>query len=155
MAGYLDLQPRFGGPALACSVVKTFFRWAHSIDLIPTDVSSELKSLPIVRKQVQPLTRDEMASLLTATSQCGFAREIVELVRLFILLQRWSGLACAAARRNQSGRRKGLREGCLRNCFEMGQIMAFWFWQRPCRTRPVPWLWNACRIRSQQRQLPV
>jgi hypothetical protein len=30
-----------------------------------------------------------------------------------------------------------LREGCVRNRFEMGQIMAFWFWQRPCRARPV------------------
>jgi hypothetical protein len=23
--------------------------------------------------------------------------------------------------------------------------MAFWFWQRPCRARPVLWLWNECR----------
>ena len=44
-----------------------------------------------------------------------------------------------------------MREGCLRNRFEMGQIMAFWFWQRPCRARPVLWLWNECRKRSQQR----
>jgi hypothetical protein len=29
---------------------------------------------------------------------------------------------------SQSGRRRELREGCLRNRFEMGQIMAFWFW---------------------------
>jgi hypothetical protein len=28
------------GPAVAWSVVKTFFRWAHSIDLIPSDVSA-------------------------------------------------------------------------------------------------------------------
>jgi site-specific recombinase XerD len=77
--------------------VKTFFRWAHSIDLIPSDVSSKLKSLPIVRKQVQPLTRDEMASLLAATSQCDFASEIADRVRIFILLQRWSGLACIDA----------------------------------------------------------
>jgi hypothetical protein len=31
----------------------------------------------------------------------------------------------------------------------MGQIMAFWFWQRLCRARPVLWLWNECRKRSQ------
>jgi hypothetical protein len=30
-----------------------------------------------------------------------------------------------------------LREGCLRNRFEMGQIVNFWFWQRLCRARPV------------------
>jgi integrase/recombinase XerD len=85
------------GPSVAWSIVKTFFRWAHSIDLIPSDVSSKLKSLPIVRKQVQPLTRDEMASLLAATSQCDFASEIADRVRIFILLQRWSGLACIDA----------------------------------------------------------
>ena len=85
------------GPSVAWSIVKTFFRWAHSIDLIPSDVSGKLKSLPIVRKQVQPLTRDEMESLLAATSQCGFTQEIVERVRIFILSQRWSGLACIDA----------------------------------------------------------
>jgi integrase/recombinase XerD len=86
-----------GGPAVAWSVVKTFFRWAHSIDLIPSDVSSKLKSLPVVRKQVQPLTHDEVEGLLAATSQCGFTSEIAERVRIFILLQRWSGLACIDA----------------------------------------------------------
>lgn len=85
------------GPAVAWSIVKTFFRWAHSIDMIPSDVSSKLKSLPIVRKQVQPLTRDEMEGLLAATSQCGFTSEIADRVRIFILLQRWSGLACIDA----------------------------------------------------------
>jgi site-specific recombinase XerD len=86
-----------GGPAVAWSVVKTFFRWAHSIDLIPSDASSKLTSLPIVRKQVQPLTPDEMARLLAATRQCDFTPEIAERVRIFILLQRWSGLACVDA----------------------------------------------------------
>jgi integrase/recombinase XerD len=85
------------GPAVAWSIVKTFFRWAHSIDLIPSDVSAKLPSLPIVRKQVQPLTQDEMERLLAATSQCSFAPEIAERVRIFILLQRWSGLACIDA----------------------------------------------------------
>jgi integrase/recombinase XerD len=46
---------------------------------------------------VQPLSRDEMARLLAATSQCGFSPEIEERVRVFILLQRWSGLACVDA----------------------------------------------------------
>ena len=85
------------GPAVAWSVVKTFFRWAHSIDLISSNASAKLTSLPVVRKQVQPLTRDEMAALLTATAQCGFSPEIEERVRVFILLQRWSGLACVDA----------------------------------------------------------
>jgi hypothetical protein len=43
--------------------VKTFFRRAHFIDLISSDLSSKLKSLPIVRKQVQPLTQDDMEGL--------------------------------------------------------------------------------------------
>ena len=85
------------GPAVAWSIVRTFCRWAHSIDLVPSDVSSKLKSLPIVRKQVQPLTRDEIADLLMATRQCGFSLDIEERVRVFILLQRWSGLACVDA----------------------------------------------------------
>jgi site-specific recombinase XerD len=85
------------GPAVAWSIVKTFFRWAHSIDLVSSNVSAKPTSLPIVRKQVQPLTKDEMAALLTATGQCGFSPEIEERVRVFVLLQRWSGLACVDA----------------------------------------------------------
>jgi hypothetical protein len=38
-----------------------------------------------------------------------------------------------------------LREGCLINRFEMGQVMAFWFWQRPCGARPGLWPWNQCK----------
>jgi site-specific recombinase XerD len=85
------------GPAVAWSIVRTFFRWADALDLIPSDVSAKLTSLPIVRKQVQPLTQDEMEGLLAATSQCGFTPDIAERVRIFILLQRWSGLACIDA----------------------------------------------------------
>lgn len=44
---------------------------------------------------------------------------------------------------------------CLRNCFKMGQIMVFWFWQRLCRTRQVLWLWNEFRTGTQQRELAV
>jgi len=51
------------------SIVKTFFRWAHSIDLVSSNVSAKLHSLPVVRKQVQPLTKEEMARLLASTSQ--------------------------------------------------------------------------------------
>jgi integrase/recombinase XerD len=86
-----------GGPAVAWSIVKTFFRWAFSIDLVSSNASVKLTSLPIVRKQVQPLTKEEMARLLAATGQCGFSPEIEERVRVFILLQRWSGLACIDA----------------------------------------------------------
>jgi hypothetical protein len=42
-----------GGPAVAWSVVKTFFRWAHILDLIPSDASSKLMHLPTIRKQVR------------------------------------------------------------------------------------------------------
>jgi hypothetical protein len=35
----------------------------------------------------------------------------------------------------------------------MGQIMAFWFWQRPCRARPVLWLWNECKKDRQRMQM--
>jgi hypothetical protein len=37
----------------------------------------------------------------------------------------------------------------------MGQIMAFWFWQRLCRALPALWLWNEYRKRSRQWQLAV
>jgi len=86
-----------GGPAVAWSIVKTFFRWAHSIDLISSNVSAKLHSLPVVHKQVQPLTKDEIDRLLAATSHCGFSFEIEQRVRTFMLLQRWSGLACVDA----------------------------------------------------------
>jgi len=61
----------------------------------------------------------------------------------------------AAARETNLDDEGELKERCLRNRFEMGQIMAFGFWQRPCRTRPVLWLRNECRKRSQLRQLAV
>jgi len=40
---------------------------------------------------------------------------------------------------------KGVERGRLGNCLEMAQILAFWFWQRPCRARPVLCCWNECR----------
>ena len=70
------------GPAVAWSIVRTFFRWAHSIDLLPSDPSAKLRSLPVVRKQVQPLTRQDMSDLLAAASRCGFSPEIEERVRV-------------------------------------------------------------------------
>lgn len=39
-------------PSVHWSVVKTFFKWAFSTDLIPADPSAKLKSLPCGRKQV-------------------------------------------------------------------------------------------------------
>jgi len=94
------------GPAVSWSIVKTFFRLAHSIDLVSSNASATLTSLPVVRKQVQPLTKDEMAALLTATSQCGFSPEIEERVRVFNLLQRWSGLGCVDAATLSTGHRQ-------------------------------------------------
>jgi hypothetical protein len=38
-----------------------------------------------------------MEGLLATNSQCGFTPEIAERVRIFILLQRWYGLACIDA----------------------------------------------------------
>jgi hypothetical protein len=38
--------------------------------------------------------------------------------------------------------RAELREGCLRDRFELGQMMAFWSRRRPCRARPVLCLWK-------------
>jgi integrase/recombinase XerD len=87
-------KKRSGSPAVHWSVVKTFFRWAFATDLIATDPSSKLKSLPSERTQVQPLTEEEMQRLLAATANCGFEPKIAHRVRTFILLQRWSGLGC-------------------------------------------------------------
>jgi len=49
-----------------------------------------------------------------------------------------AGRIGAQARRNQSGRRRELREGCLRNRFEIRQITAFWPGQRPRAGRGLP-----------------
>jgi hypothetical protein len=59
-------------PAVHWSVVKTFFKWAFSTDLIPADPSAKLKSLPSGRHQVLPLSRDEFDRILAAVDQCGF-----------------------------------------------------------------------------------
>jgi site-specific recombinase XerD len=71
-----------GSPAVHWSIVKTFFRWAYSTDLIPADASAKLKSLSCVRQQVQPLSPDEIDRLLAATSQCGFKPEIAARVSI-------------------------------------------------------------------------
>ena len=86
-----------GSPAVHWSVVKTFFKWAFSTDLIPADPSAKLKSLPYGHNQVLPLTRDEFDRILAAVDQCGFTPAVAYRVKCFILLQRWSGLACMDA----------------------------------------------------------
>ena len=96
-----------GSPAVHWSVVKTFFRWAFATDLIPADPSAKLKSLPSDHNQVQPLTQDEMGRLVAATAECGFDPKVAYKVRTFILLQRWSGLACMDA---ATLRRDGLKD---------------------------------------------
>jgi integrase/recombinase XerD len=96
-----------GSPAVHWSIVKTFFRWAYATDLVLTDPSAKLKSLPSVRTQVQPLTKEEMERLLRATGECGFDSQKAYKVRTFILLQRWSALSCMDA---ATLRRDGLNE---------------------------------------------
>ena len=48
-----------------------------------------------------------MRRLVTATAECGFDAEIAYRVKTFILLQRWSGLACMDA---ATLRRDGLKD---------------------------------------------
>ncbi len=84
-------------PAVHWSVVKTFFKWAFNTDLVAANPSAKLKSLPAERKQVQPLTQEEMGRLVAATAECGFDTGVAYKVRTFILLQRWSALACMDA----------------------------------------------------------
>lgn len=84
-------------PAVHWSVVKTFFKWAFSTDLIPADPSAKLKSLPSGRHQVLPLSRDDFDRIQAAVDQCGFTPAVEYRVKTFILLQRWSGLACMDA----------------------------------------------------------
>jgi hypothetical protein len=55
-----------------------------------------------------------------------------------------AGRIGAAARRNQSGRRRGLRERCLRNRFEIRQITAFWPGQRTRGAGRGLCRWNEC-----------
>ena len=90
-------KPKSGSPAVHWSVVKTFFKWAFCTDLIAADPGAKLKSLPSGQRQVLPLARDEFERILAAVDQCGFTPEIVYKVKTFILLQRWSGLACMDA----------------------------------------------------------
>ena len=85
-----------GSPAVHWSVVKTFFKWAFSTDLVPADPSAKLKPLPGGQNQVLPLTQGEMDRLINAVDKC-FDPEVAYRVKTFILLQRWSGLACMDA----------------------------------------------------------
>jgi integrase/recombinase XerD len=84
-------------PAVHWSVVKTFFKWAFSIDLIPTNPAAKLRSLPYGHNQVLPLSREEFDRILAAVDQCDFTPDVAYRVKTFILLQRWSGLACMDA----------------------------------------------------------
>lgn len=89
-------KAKSGSPAVHWSVMKTFFRWAFATDLIAADPSAKLKSLPSERNQVLPLTQDEMDRLINAVNQC-YDPAVAYRVKTFILLQRWSGLACMDA----------------------------------------------------------
>lgn len=84
-------------PAVHWAVVRTFFRWAFATDLITTDPSAKLKCLPYHHNQVHPLSPDEMTRLIAACSECDFEPAVAYKVMVFILLQRWSGLACMDA----------------------------------------------------------
>ena len=50
-------KAKSGSPAVHWSVVKTFFKWAFCTDLVPTDPSAKLKSLPSGQNQVMQRTR--------------------------------------------------------------------------------------------------
>jgi site-specific recombinase XerD len=84
-------------PAVHWAVVRTFFGWAFATELILVDPSAKLRCLPYIHNQVYPLSQDEMSRLLAATSECGFVAEVAYRIKVFILLQRWSGLACMDA----------------------------------------------------------
>lgn len=84
-------------PAVHWSVVKTFFKWAFSLDLIPTNPAPKLRSLPYGHNQVLPLSCEEFDRILATVDQCDFSPEVAYKVRTFVLLQRWSGLACMDA----------------------------------------------------------
>lgn len=84
-------------PAVHWSVVKTFFKWAFSLDLIPTNPAAKLRSLPYGHNQVLPLSPEEFDRILAAVDQCDFTSDVIYRVKTFVLLQRWSGLACMDA----------------------------------------------------------
>jgi site-specific recombinase XerD len=90
-------KAKSSSPAVHWAVSKTFSKWAFRTDLIETDPSAKLKSLPSVRNQVQPLKLEEMQRFLAATDACAFSPVVAYRVRTLILLMRWSGLACMDA----------------------------------------------------------
>ena len=95
--GKWKFDVKSSSPAVHWAVVRTFFRWAYATELILVDPSAKLRCLPYLHNQVYPLSQEEMSRLLAATSECGFGAEVAYRVWVFILLQRWSGLACMDA----------------------------------------------------------
>src|ERR1035441_4369007 len=51
----------------------------------------------------------------------------------------------AAFRRSQSERRREVGEEVSVKSLQKGQMMTFWFGQRPRQARPAPCPWNECR----------
>ena len=91
-----------GSPAVHWSVVKTFFKWAFSTDLIPADPSAKLKSLPCEQQPSSASDSGRDGSASRCYCQVQFDPEVAYKVRTFILLQRWSGFGVHGRRHAQA-----------------------------------------------------
>ncbi|WP_162601248.1 tyrosine-type recombinase/integrase [Occallatibacter savannae] len=77
--------------------IKAFFKWAHSIKLIPTDPAQGLKKIRPKYEEAQPLSPEQFTQLLNmiepfCASQHGEVAEYANELRALFLVQRWTGL---------------------------------------------------------------
>jgi integrase len=80
------------------SIVRAFFKWAHTMELIPADPYAKLDKFRVKDTvQTMPLTRDEIKSLLDAIPSTSLSGEDKSTAAVIMRLQRWSGLSIADA----------------------------------------------------------
>jgi len=78
--------------------IRAFFKWAHRMELIPTDPYAKLDRF-VVRNpaQTMPLSREEVTRLLAAIPLTDLSAEEKSYAHALMRLQRWSGLAITDA----------------------------------------------------------
>lgn len=84
-------------------IVSAFFKYAHTLEWVPTNEAAKLKGFKATSLQVQPFTRDEMMAILAAVPKCGWDEAKTKRVTALVLLMRWSGMAirdCVTLRRS-------------------------------------------------------
>jgi integrase/recombinase XerD len=92
---YGDNRPSYSWK-IHWAVSKAFFKHAFTFGWIPTNEAEKLNGFKVEHEQIQPFTREEMTKILASVDGC-FNPEEAHRMRSFILLMRWSGLACRDA----------------------------------------------------------